>query len=335
MSKNISNLGTISGKPGVVTIRHDRSSYKWRVLTVAMVGTFMVILDSNIVNVAMPKIMAVFGISIGTAEWILNGYLLKFFRSFNYTMSIVVFFIFGLSVFGSIFLLPFYLQNSLGYTAYQAGIVYLPLGIIMGIVGPISGILIDKINLKIVAVIGIALLGWSCYSSAFLSLFSIPVQIMLPIYLCGFGTAFAFTSLSAIALTNIWKWDMAQASGRFNVIRQVGGSFGVAIIGAVLTQRTLFYTSIDGQNARQYSPVYQHIFYGLKEFATMVLGAPGAMEIARVKASMISDVVRQAIVQATDSKFLFAFAIMILCIIPILFPETTAKGKAESLTTME
>ena len=56
----------------------DQSSYKWLVLAVVMVGTFMVILDSSIVNVALPKIMAAFGIPIDTAEWVLNGYLISF-----------------------------------------------------------------------------------------------------------------------------------------------------------------------------------------------------------------------------------------------------------------
>jgi DHA2 family multidrug resistance protein len=56
----------------------DHSSYKWWVLMNVMIGTFMVVLDVSIVNVALPKIMATFGIPIDTAEWVLNGYLLAF-----------------------------------------------------------------------------------------------------------------------------------------------------------------------------------------------------------------------------------------------------------------
>ncbi len=260
---------------------------------------------------------------------------LKLFRSFNYTMSNTVFFIFGLSVFGSIFLLPLYLQNSLGYTAYQAGIIYLPMGIIMGIIGPISGVLTDKINPKIIAIAGIVLLGWSWYLNAFLSLFSMPAQIMLPIYLRGFGMALIFTPLSTIALTDIGRRDMAQASGLFNVIRQVGGSFGVAIIGMVLTQKTLLHTAMDGQSVRQYSPAYQHVLYGLERFSTMVLSAPSGLEMQRAKALIIGDVLKQAVVQATDDTFLFAFAVMALCVIPILFLRTKRRPKGQKIVSME
>ncbi len=260
---------------------------------------------------------------------------LKLFRSFNYTMSNLVFFIFGLSVFGSVFLLPLYLQDSLGYTAYQAGIIYLPMGIIMGVVGPISGILTDKINPKIIALAGIILLGWSWYLNGFLSLFSMPAQIMLPIYLRGFGMALIFTPLSAVALTDIGKRDMAQASGLFNVIRQVGGSFGVAIIGTVLTERTFFHTAVDGQSIHQYSPIYQQILSGLKHFSTVVVGGPAGIELERAKALIISDVAKQAVVQATDDTFLFAFAIMTLCVIPILFLRTKRAKNAERVMSME
>lgn len=250
---------------------------------------------------------------------------LRLFKSFNYTMSNIVRFIFGLSVFGSIFLLPLYLQTSLGYTPYQAGAIYLPMGIIQGIAGPISGILTDRINPKLIALAGIILLGWSWYLNGFLSLYSMHSQIMLPIYLRGLGMGLMFTPLTALGLKDIKTKDMGQASGLFNVVRQVGGSFGVAIIGAILTERTHFHTAIDGQAVSSHSPIYAHILNGIKTFATYRVAAPLTMELQRAKALIVSNVTRQAIVQATDDTFLFAFAVMMLCIIPILFLKRDKK----------
>ena len=260
---------------------------------------------------------------------------LKLFRSFNYSMSNAVFFIFGLSAFGSIFLLPLYLQNSLGYTASQAGAIFLPMGVLQGIIAPIAGIMSDKINPKIPAILGILLLGWSWYLNGSLSLFSMHSEVMFPIYIRGLGMGLLFTPLSTIALTDIKRQDMAQASGLFNVIRQVGGSFGVAIVSAVLTQRTLFHTALDGQSVGQYSQAYQHILYGLQNFSTMVLSGPAGMELQRAKALIISDVARQAVVQATDDTFLFAFAVMMFCVIPIMFLKTRRKAKAEKIRSLE
>ncbi len=250
---------------------------------------------------------------------------IKLFRSFNYSMSNLVFFIFGLSAFGSNFLLPLYLQNSLGYTAFQAGLIYLPMGIIQGILGPFAGVLTDKINPKIIALAGIVLLASSWYLNGFLSLFSMHSQIIFPIYLRGFGMAFIFTPLSAIALTDIGKKDIAQASGMFNVIRQVGRSFGLAIIGTIFTERTLFHTAIDGQSMNRYSPAFQKVLSNLNYFCMRVLSGPPGIESQRASALILSNVSQQATVQASDDAFLFAFAMMILCVIPVILLRTRRK----------
>jgi MFS transporter, DHA2 family, multidrug resistance protein len=260
---------------------------------------------------------------------------LRLFKSFNYSMANAVFFIFGLSAFGSIFLLPLYLQDSLGYTAYQAGAIFLPMGFLQGIVAPIAGIMTDKINPKIPAILGILLLGWSWYLNGSLSLFSMHSEVMFPIYIRGLGMGLLFTPLSTIALTDMRRQDMAQASGLFNVIRQIGASFGVAIVGTVLTQRTLFHTAVDGQSVNQYSQAYQHILYGLRNFSTMVVSGPVGLEGQRARALIISDVFRQAVVQATDDTFLFAFAVMMLCVIPIIFLRTKRKIKTEKISAYE
>ena len=140
-----------------------------------------------------------------------------------------------------------------------------------------------------------------------------------------------FTPLTALGLKDIKPRDIGQASGLFNVIRQIGGSFGVALIGTILTERTHFHMAIDGQVVSKYSPTYQNILHTLKNFATYRVAAPLAMEAERAKALIISDVSKHAIVQATDDTFFFAFAIMMLCVIPILFLRNNPKAKAKAM----
>lgn len=257
---------------------------------------------------------------------------IRLFRSLNYSMSNLVRFIFGLSVFGSIFLLPLYLQTSLDYTPFQAGAVYLPMGILQGIAGPVSGILSDRINPKLIALAGILLLGLSWYLNGFLSLYSMHSQIMFPLYLRGLGMGLTLTPLTALGLRDIKSKDMGQATGLYNVVRQIGGSFGVAIIGSILTERTLFHRAIDGQVVSKYSPVYQNIIDRVRDFVTYKVAGPLSIETERAKALIITDVSKQAIIQATDDTFFFACAVMLLCIIPILLMKRAKKrelpGKA-------
>ena len=110
---------------------------------------------------------------------------LRLLGHYNFGLSNMVMFIFGIGMFGSVFLIPLYLQNILGYTALQSGMVLLPVGIIQAICGPIGGYFSDKVNPKIPICIGIVLFTISFFLNSLLSVFSEHAQIMLPMYLRG------------------------------------------------------------------------------------------------------------------------------------------------------
>jgi len=230
-----------------------------------------------------------------------------------------VLFIFGLGMFGSTFLLPLYLQNSLGYTAFQAGAVFLPVGILQGLMSPIAGILSDKVNPKIPAVIGIALLAVSLYLNGFLSLFSEHAQIMAALYIRGFAMGLVFTPLSMMALNGIPRQKLAQASGLFNVIRQVGGSFGVALIGTMLTRRIIYHSAMYGQALDPSSPAFKNASALLLQHTQVALGGTTADASMRVKALIGAHLGQQAFVQAINDDFLISAAITIVGVIPIFF----------------
>ncbi len=244
---------------------------------------------------------------------------LDLFKSHNFSLSNLILFIFGLGMFGSTFLLPLYLQNALDYTPFKAGLVFLPVGIIQGILSPISGILSDRINPKVPAVLGVIALSTSFFLNYFLSPFSDLKQIMVPLYIRGFGLGLLFTPLSTVALSDIPRHRMAQASGMFNVIRQVGGSFGVAIFGTMLTHRMIFHSAVYGGAVDPYSPVFRNVIMGLRYFAQRAVGGTAAEAQARAQALAYSHISRQAFVSAVNDDFLVAAGITIVCLFVILF----------------
>jgi DHA2 family multidrug resistance protein len=244
---------------------------------------------------------------------------LGLFKDFNFALSNFVLFVFGLGMFGSTFLLPLYLQNSLGYTAFQAGSVFLPVGILQGLLSPVAGIISDRVNPKIPAVIGIALLALSLYLNAFLSLASEHDQIMIALYIRGVAMGLVFTPLSTMALMGISRQKMAQASGLFNVIRQVGGSFGVAIIGTMLTRRVIYHGAMYGQAIDAASPAFKKVSMGLLHHAQTVMGGTAAEAAIRAKALIGAHLGQQAFVQAINDDFLIAAAMTAVGVIPIFF----------------
>ncbi len=260
---------------------------------------------------------------------------LSLLKNFNFGVTNAILFIFGLGMFGSTFLLPLYLQNSLGYTALQAGAVFLPVGILQALMSPVAGILSDKVNPKIPAVIGLVLLGFSLYLNGSLSLFSESYDVMLPLYIRGFAMGLLFTPLTTLALSEIPRHKMAQASGLFNVIRQIGGSFGIAIMGTLLTQRMIYHTAMYGQAIDQNSPAFERTVYMLGRFAQESVGGSLSTAMIRGKAILASHIVQQSFVRAIDDDFLIAAAITFVGVIPIFILRTHKKKKGERIAAME
>jgi MFS transporter, DHA2 family, multidrug resistance protein len=260
---------------------------------------------------------------------------LRILKNRNFGMANIMLFIFGLAFFGNSFLLPLYLQNSLGYTALQAGLVFFPVGIIQAIMSPIAGWMTDKLNPKIPIFIGIILTFFSMYLYKDLNLTSEYNAIIMPLVIRGFGLGFMFIPLSTIALNDITKDKMAQATGLFNTIRQIGGSFGVAILGTLLTRRVILHTSLYSQAVNQNSATYKHIIYGLNSYVQNSVGAAGNEVIARSKALIAQNLTSQAFVQGITDDFLAGAIITLFILIPLFFLKYHKRKKGEKAEMME
>jgi DHA2 family multidrug resistance protein len=237
-------------------------------------------------------------------------------------------------MFGSTFLLPVYLQTSLGYTALQAGSVFLPVGIIQGITGPISGRLADKINPKVPIIIGVLLLALSFYINSKLSYLTELHYIMLSLYIRGLGMGLLFTALSAISLTEIPREKMAQASAISNSLRQLGGSLGVALLATLLTTRVSYHTQVFGGEINRGSEVFQQSINGIKTYAMHNAGSSPADAAKVSQFVMMSHISRQAYVEGINDDFLLAALITLAGGLPIIFLHTK-KQKLQTIPAHE
>jgi len=170
---------------------------------------------------------------------------LRLFRDAGFSSSNILTFVFGLALFGSTFLVPLFVQNLLQYTALQAGILMLPGGITMALVSPIAGRLSDRLPAHWLLVPGLLIIAWSMGMNAtYMRAPSDYGALRAAIALRGVGMGLLFTPLMTAALVNIRPRDMGVASGLLNVIRQVGGSFGIALFSNLLERRTLFHRAV-------------------------------------------------------------------------------------------
>jgi DHA2 family multidrug resistance protein len=260
---------------------------------------------------------------------------LRILKNWNFGMANIMMFIFGLAFFGNSFLLPLYLQNSLGYTALQAGLVFFPVGIIQAIMSPVAGWMTDKLNPKIPIFIGIILTFFSMYLYKDLSLTTEYNEIILPLVIRGFGLGFMFIPLSTIAINDISKAKMAQATGLFNTIRQIGGSFGVAILGTLLTRRVIFHTELYSQAVDQNSAIFKHTLYVLNHFVQQSVGSSGNQKLIQAKALIGQNLANQAFVQGIADDFLVGAIITLFIFIPLFFLRYHKKNKGDKIEVID
>ncbi|HEY6019795.1 MAG TPA: DHA2 family efflux MFS transporter permease subunit, partial [Candidatus Paceibacterota bacterium] len=250
---------------------------------------------------------------------------LSLFRFHNFAIANITMVLFGMGMFGSVFLLPLYMQNALGYTALQAGLVFLPVGIIQGFTSPIAGITADKVNPKIPVVIGILLLAASFYMNYFLSFLTEHRYIMISLYLRGLGMGMMFAPLSSIAISEIPRDKMAQASGLINVVRQLGGSFGVAMLTTILTVRVKFHAQAFGAGLDANSQTFSQVTAHLSQFAQQAAGSTTAEAHQQGLALLMSHLNIQAFIQGINDDFLIAAIITLVGIIPVLWLRAKKK----------
>ena len=252
---------------------------------------------------------------------------LRVFKDRNFALSNLMIFIFGIGMFGSTFLIPLYLQNNLGYTAFQAGMFFIPVGIIQGICSPIAGTLGQKINPKILIASGLILMAISFYLNFFLSFLTEKWYVMMSLYLRGIGMGILFTPLLTLSLANVRSEMMAQASSVTNIIRQMGGSFGVAIFSHMLTVRTNFHMQRYSEALNHTSEVYRQTIGNLSEFVRQTAGAAEQSARSIAEQIIIKRLELEAYIGGINDDFFIAFIVTLLSILPIFWLYKTNKVK--------
>ena len=163
----------------------------------------------------------------------------------NRTFSAGVFLIalLGFVLYASLVLLPIYLETLLGYPAYNAGLALSPRGIGSLATMPLTGYLTSKIDPRRIVVVGLILGSITMFQLSHLNLNAGYWDIFWPQVLQGVALAFLFVPLMALSMSRVPKEKMGNATSIFNLMRNIGGSFGIAIMTTFLARRSQFHQS--------------------------------------------------------------------------------------------
>lgn len=182
---------------------------------------------------------------------------LRVFKNLSFSAGNAVMFFAFFNLFGSIVLLPIYLQTLMGYTATKAGMVLGPGGLATLIAMPVAGKLVHKLNQKVLLGAGILICSYATYLMSNFNLHADFWSIIWPRIVLGIGMPFIFIPLTILTMAGIKKEEMGNATGIYNLLRNLGGSFGVAFVTTMLQRRAQFHQFRLVENLTVFDPQLQ------------------------------------------------------------------------------
>ena len=163
---------------------------------------------------------------------------LRIFRLQSFTIGQVIGVISGFGLFGTALILPLFFQTILNFTAFDTGLALLPGALSTAVSMVIIGRINNKVDSRLSIAFGMLLFAYSCWWLGNLSTDAGYWDVYWPRLVQGFGLGFLFVPLSTVTLNDVPIPEMAGATGVNTLIRQLGGSLGIAILTTLLTHQT-------------------------------------------------------------------------------------------------
>ncbi|MEW6001587.1 MAG: DHA2 family efflux MFS transporter permease subunit [Nitrospirota bacterium] len=250
---------------------------------------------------------------------------LRTFKNISFSTGNVVMFFAFFNLFGSIVLLPIYLQTLMGYTAFLAGLVLGPGGVATMIALPIAGRLVTKINPKGILAFGIIVCAYATYEMSKFTLYADFYTIIWPRLILGIGMGFLFIPLTTLAFATIKKEHMGNATAIFNLLRNLGGSFGVAFVTTILSRRAQFHHFHLVEHLTPFDSSYQ-IASNVGSKILQYRGIESSLTQQSGLATIYNQVLRQASMMSFNDAFYLVSIIMFSVLLLVPFMKR-AKGK--------
>jgi MFS transporter, DHA2 family, multidrug resistance protein len=197
-------------------------------------------------------------------------------RDRNLGIGALLMLLVGAILYGTTAVLPQFLQNLLGYTAYQAGLVMSPRGIGSIIASIISGRIISRIDGRKWMVTGLVLLSVSMWWFGGFNLDINPHTIVVPIVISGFAIAAIFIPMSTFSVASLPREKMGDATGITNLLRNLGGSIGIALITTMVTRGAQAHQALLVGHLTPFDPQYRHELSLIRNALTPASGGPAA-----------------------------------------------------------
>jgi MFS transporter, DHA2 family, multidrug resistance protein len=173
---------------------------------------------------------------------------LRLLKGRNYGFGVAALTLVGFALFGSVYILPAYLGQAQGYNAEQIGNVLAWTGLPQLLLIPLIPKMMQRFDVRYIAFTGLMIFAYSCFMNTAMSPDYAGDQLWIPNIVRAIGQAMVLTPLTSVTTSEIAPQDAAAASGISNMLRNLGGAIGTAVLATVITKREQFHSNIIGQS---------------------------------------------------------------------------------------
>ncbi len=250
---------------------------------------------------------------------------LRIFRHRNFALGCLLIGLFGAALYGLITLLPLFYQELMGYTAVAAGWAVSPRGIGAIIAMPIIGILTAKIDNRWLIAWGLFLFGATSLWFGEANLSISQWTFLWAIVISGFGSGCVFVPLSATSVAFLKNEEIGNASGLYNLLRNIGGSIGIAVVNTIIVRHSELHRNELVHDISPTNVAVQGRLIGLTQFLR-VQGASDWLAMRRALGLLERSLDGQALLWSYVDDFRY-MALLCFASIPIVFMLKKSVGK--------
>ncbi len=246
----------------------------------------------------------------------------------NFGFGMLANFLLGIALYGSVFILPQYLSRIQGYNSEQIGMVLAWTGLPQLVLIPLVPRLMQRFDARIIIGIGFVLFAGSNFMNIYMTNDYGSDQLLWPNIVRAIGQALVLAPLSAVATAGIEPENAGSASGLFNMMRNLGGAVGIALLQTVLTKREQYHSNVLMQSVSVFEQATRTRLEQLTQYFINhgVLDRADAAHRAYVAIGHV--VQKQAYILAFSDTFYLLGMALIVALMAVLFLKKAGQGSA-------
>ena len=249
---------------------------------------------------------------------------LQVFRKRTYSAGVFLMTTLGFVLYGSLVLVPILMQTLLGYSAFEAGIAMAPRGMGSFLMMPVVGILVGKFDPRKLLAMGFTLCAFSLYQLSVLNMNAGYWDFFWPQFIQGLSLALLFVPLTTTTMDPISNEKMGNATSIFNLLRNIGGSMGIAAATTYTTRHQQQLINVFGEHVNPYSPVARQAADQIQ--SQLMARGSDAFTAAQQTHGVLFGLVQQQAALVSFMNAFFLLALVFLCVLPILLMMKRPEG---------